>query len=62
MAAEKTSFPREVAEAALAHRVSSEVERRYERTDFFDKRVELMEMWGDYATGGDYMSEERLGG
>jgi integrase len=41
-AAEQTDFPREIAEAALAHNVGTEVERAYLRTSFFDKRRDLM--------------------
>jgi integrase len=50
-AAEQTDFPREVAEAALAHAVPSRVEAAYRRTDFFDRRRELMAQWGKYISG-----------
>lgn len=50
-AAEQTSMPGEIAEAALAHAVSSAVEAAYKRTDFFDRRRELMDAWGRFATG-----------
>jgi integrase len=50
-AAEQTSAPGEIAEAALAHAVSSAVEAAYKRTDFFDRRCELMGAWGRFATG-----------
>jgi integrase len=49
-AAEQTDFPREVAEAALAHAVPSKVEAAYRRTDFFDRRRELMMQWGAYVS------------
>jgi integrase len=49
-AAERTSFPREIAEAALAHTIPSAVEAAYRRTDFFDRRRKLMEAWADYCT------------
>ena len=49
--AEQTNYPSEVAEAALAHVVPSEVERAYKRTTFFDKRRELMAAWADYCYG-----------
>jgi integrase len=48
-AAEQTSLPGEVAEAALAHAVPKAVEAAYRRTDFFDKRRELMEAWAGFA-------------
>ncbi|MBS0253625.1 MAG: tyrosine-type recombinase/integrase [Proteobacteria bacterium] len=51
-AAEKTSHPGEVAEAALAHAVPKAVEAAYRRTDFFDKRRQLMNSWADYLNGG----------
>jgi integrase len=50
-AAEQTSAPGEIAEAALAHAVPSAVEAAYKRTDFFEKRRELMDAWGRFATG-----------
>ena len=48
-AAEQTNFPGEVAEAALAHTVPKAVEAAYRRTDFFDKRRELMNSWAEFA-------------
>jgi integrase len=50
-AAECTSFPSEVCEAALAHAIPSKVEASYKRTDFFDRRRELMEAWASYCAG-----------
>jgi integrase len=50
-AAEQTSLPGEIAEAALAHTVPNAVEAAYRRTDFFDKRRELMDSWGRFAAG-----------
>ncbi len=50
-AAEQTSFPGEIAEAALAHAVPNAVEAAYRRTTFFDKRRELMDAWSAFATG-----------
>jgi integrase len=48
-AAERTNFPRELAEKALAHRVGDETERAYQRGDFFDKRRKLMDAWARYC-------------
>jgi integrase len=48
--AERTNFPRELAEKALAHVVGSEVERAYQRGDQFEKRRKLMEAWSTFAT------------
>ena len=47
--AEATDFPKEVADKALAHKVSNAVEAAYRRTDFFDKRRVLMELWGAFV-------------
>jgi integrase len=52
-AAEQSSMPGEVAEAALAHAVPNAVEAAYRRTTFFDKRRELMEAWGNFCAGDD---------
>jgi integrase len=48
-ASERTSFPREVAEMALAHAIPNAVEAAYRRGDLFDKRRKLMEAWADYC-------------
>ena len=47
-AQERTNFPREVAEAALAHLSGDEVERAYARSDLFEKRRKMMEGWSAY--------------
>ena len=48
-AAEQTNFPREVAEAALAHALEDRVEAAYRRGDLFEKRSKLMQAWADYC-------------
>ena len=48
-AGEATNFPRELAEAALAHTVGDEVERAYRRGDALEKRRPLMEAWAEYC-------------
>lgn len=48
-AGEQTSYPREVAEAALAHGNPDKIEAAYQRGDFFDKRRKLMEAWAGYC-------------
>lgn len=50
--AEKTSFPGEVAEAALAHQNPNEVERAYQRGAMLDKRRKLMDAWGSFCETG----------
>jgi integrase len=47
--AEKTTFPREVAEAALAHALTDKTEAAYQRGDYLEKRREMMEIWGAYC-------------
>lgn len=47
-AQERTTFPREVAEAALAHLSGDETERAYARSDLFDKRRKMMEAWAAF--------------
>jgi integrase len=49
-AAERTGFPAEVAEMALAHTVPSAVERAYRRGDLFQKRRQLMDAWARFCT------------
>ena len=49
-AGECTSFPREIAEAALAHTVGDETERAYRRGDALEKRRKLMEAWAGFLS------------
>jgi len=46
-----TNFPREIAEAALAHKVGSKVEQSYRRGSALEKRRQLMQLWCDYCNG-----------
>lgn len=48
-AGEETAFPREIAEAALAHIVGDETERAYRRGDALVKRRDLMNAWAFFA-------------
>jgi integrase len=48
-AAEQTSFPREVAEMALAHAIGSAVEAAYRRGDLMAKRQKLMAAWAAHC-------------
>ena len=47
--AERTNYPREVAEMALAHAVGDKVEAAYRRGDLFDKRRRLMNDWARFC-------------
>ncbi len=49
-AAERTNFPREVCEQALAHTIKDKAEAAYRRSDLFEKRRELMATWAEFAT------------
>ncbi|MCV2865008.1 tyrosine-type recombinase/integrase [Albidovulum sediminicola] len=50
-AQERSTFPREVAEAALAHLSGDAVERAYARSDVFDKRRKMMGAWDAFLDG-----------
>lgn len=49
-AAERTSYPHEVCEMALAHAVGNKVEAAYRRGDLFDKRRRLLEDWAKFTS------------
>lgn len=48
-AGEASNFPREVAEAALAHNVGDATERAYRRGDALEKRRKLLEAWAGFC-------------
>jgi integrase len=50
-AAERTTFPAEVVELALAHVCGSKVARAYRRTDRIEDRARLMEQWSQFLAG-----------
>jgi len=50
-ASEWANAPREVAEMSLAHKVGSDVERAYARSDLLEKRRLLMARWSQYVLG-----------
>lgn len=50
-AAEEANAPRELAEMSLAHRIGSDVELAYRRTDLLEKRKILMERWCKLVCG-----------
>lgn len=49
-ASEVADAPREIAEMSLSHRIGSQVEQAYARSDLLDKRRLLMEAWNEYVT------------
>ncbi len=48
-AAERTNYPREVAEQALAHSIPDKVEAAYRRGDLLEKRRRLMSEWARFC-------------
>lgn len=46
---EVSSFPRDVAEMALAHVIENKVEAAYWRGDLFEKRRKMMQAWTNYV-------------
>jgi integrase len=48
-AGERTAFPHDVCEAALAH-IKGKTERAYQRGDLFAKRRKLMSAWSEYCS------------
>jgi integrase len=48
----ETSFPREIAEQALAHATGDATERAYRRGDALERRRALMEAWANYCEPG----------
>ncbi len=47
--AERTNYPHEVAEMALAHAIGDKVEAAYRRGDLFEKRRRLMKDWAAFC-------------
>ena len=47
-AGEKTNYPRELAEQALAHTLESKVEAAYRRGDALEKRRQMMQKWAHF--------------
>lgn len=48
-AGNETSFPRELAEAALAHVIGDKSEQAYRRSDALEKRRQMMDAWASYC-------------
>jgi integrase len=48
-AAERTHFPREVCEMALAHTIKDKAEAAYRRGDLLERRRDLMVAWSAFA-------------
>jgi integrase len=48
-ASERTNFPRELVEAALAHILDDKTEAAYQRGDMLEKRRRLMDAWAEFC-------------
>ena len=48
-AAERTNYPREICEVAIAHAVGNKTEQAYQRGALLDKRRRLMEQWSAFC-------------
>jgi integrase len=59
-AAERTNFPNEVVEMALAHAVGDKVEAAYRRGDLFEKRRRLMAEWAAYCNAPPASTRDRV--
>jgi integrase len=59
-AGNETHFPRELAEAALAHVIGDRSEQAYRRGDALEKRRVLMEAWAGYCEPKDTSNVVRL--
>jgi integrase len=46
---EVSTFPRDVAEMALAHVITDKVEAAYRRGDLFAKRCKMMQEWAEFV-------------
>lgn len=49
-ASERTNYPREIIEVALAHVIGDAAEQAYARGDMLTRRRQLMESWADYCS------------
>ena len=49
-AQERTGYPSDVRERALAHTVGNKTTGAYERGDQFDKRIQLMADWANFMS------------
>jgi integrase len=58
--AERTNFPHEVAEMALAHAVADKVEAAYRRGDLFQKRRQIMEAWARFCAAPLAVAEAKV--
>jgi integrase len=48
--AERTMYPNEAAEMALAHAIGNKAEAAYRRGDLYEKRISMMESWAQFVS------------
>jgi integrase len=58
--AERTRFPAEVAEIALAHTVSDKTIAAYNRSDLFERRRRLMAAWATFCTASEQKAQDNV--
>jgi integrase len=56
---EATNTPRAIAERCLAHAIEGKTEAAYSRTDFLDKRREVMQLWSDFCGSTENVTQIR---
>jgi integrase len=61
-AGEKSGAPYPVCEAAIAHAVGSRTGRAYDRSDYFEDRIPLMNAWAHYCLTGKTVRWKPLDG
>src|ERR1700694_2681799 len=59
-AAERTNFPSEVAEMALAHAVGNKVEAAYRRVDLFARRRRMMTAWATFCATRKALADDNV--
>lgn len=57
---EQTSFPREVQEAALGHKMGDAAEQAYARSDLFERRRNMMEAWTVFIDGVEDIDDGKI--
>ena len=48
-AAERTNYPKDMADMALAHAVGDKVDAAYRRGDMLEKRRQMMQAWAEFC-------------
>jgi len=56
-ASERTSYPEELREISISHRVTNKTQAAYQRGDLFDRRRALMRDWGNFIESGNTSSK-----